>query len=254
MLGFSRGSYTIRSLCGLINNVGILKRPDAKLIVTAFKHYKRSGRKYHPDGAASVAFRKKYSHPKMKIKFVGVWDTVGAMGIPIRFLGFLSAKDEFYDTKIGPNVDIARHALGIDEFRSDFEPTIWEPRPELDIQQVWFAGAHSDVGGGYYAKGSVPLLSDTPLKWMMNEAGKAGLTLEKHLDQRLRESATAKLHLSRRSFFRLKRAFYRPLEHGKGATLIHKSVRQRWDKDRRYRPKNLVSFLEANDGWGTLVS
>ncbi len=149
LFGFSRGAYTIRSLCGMIYNVGILKRPDAKLIQAAFDHYKRPGRKHHPDGEASVAFRSRHSHPSRTIEFVGVWDTVGAMGIPLRFLGFLERKDEFYDTKIGPNVRIARHAMAIDEIREDFEPTVWRPQLNMDIEQVWFAGAHGDVGGGY---------------------------------------------------------------------------------------------------------
>ena len=131
LFGFSRGAYTVRSLCGLINNCGIIKRPDARLIQQAFTHYKRSGAKYAPDGEASVEFRKRYSHPSRKIKFVGVWDTVGAMGIPISFLGLFEDKDEFYDTKLGRNVEIARHALAIDENRSDFEPTIWTPRGDM---------------------------------------------------------------------------------------------------------------------------
>jgi uncharacterized protein (DUF2235 family) len=95
LFGFSRGAYTVRSLCGLINNCGILKRPDARLIQAAFDHYKKPGKDYHPEGVESRRFRASHSHPSRKVAFVGVWDTVGALGIPFSFLGLLDKKDEF---------------------------------------------------------------------------------------------------------------------------------------------------------------
>ena len=148
--GFSRGAYTVRSLCGLINNCGILKRADASLIQTAFDHYKRAWPDYAPEGKASVVFRKKHAHAESrKIKFVGVWDTVGAMGIPMSFLGLFDNRDEFYDAKLGMNVEVGRHALALNERRIDFQPTLWLPREGVDMQQVWFAGCHGDVGGGH---------------------------------------------------------------------------------------------------------
>ena len=117
LFGFSRGAYTIRSLCGMINNCGILTRPDANLIQAAFDLYKTPGKEFKPEGQGSIDFRSQHSHSEMSrdVKFVGVWDTVGAMGIPISFLGLFDDKDEFYDTKIGRNVSIARHALAVDE-------------------------------------------------------------------------------------------------------------------------------------------
>jgi uncharacterized protein (DUF2235 family) len=248
--GFSRGSYTIRCLCGLINNCGILKRPDAALIQSAFDHYKKPGAAYAPSGKESIAFRNLYSHPSRQIKFVGVWDTVGAMGIPLSFLGMFNDKDEFYDTKIGKNVSIARHALAIDEHRSDFEPTVWIPQPDMDIQQVWFSGAHSNIGGSYKPDKDGSLLSDIPLAWMLKEAKKAGLALESHLQQKLNPNPLATLHNSRRTFYRVKKKFYRPLDHKKGDILIHQSVKQRWENDIRYRPKNLQAYLENFD-WPT---
>lgn len=250
LFGFSRGAYTIRSLCGMINNCGIVKRPDARLIQEAFEYYKRSSAPYKPNGAKSIQFRRNHSHPSRAIQFVGVWDTVGAMGIPLSFLGFLEDKDEFYDTEIGSNVTIARHALAIDELRSDFEPTIWHPKPGIDIKQVWFAGAHADIGGGYPADSDGTSLSDIPLQWMMSEAKKAGLTTEPHLQQRLRGNALATLHQSRRKFYRIKKKYYRPLDHNKGPILIHKSVKQRWENDPSYqkKSKNLKAYIQAK-GW-----
>ncbi|THF72361.1 MAG: DUF2235 domain-containing protein [Methylophaga nitratireducenticrescens] len=254
LFGFSRGAYTVRSLSGLIYNCGILKRPDAKLIEEAFEHYKKPGYSYAPDGEKSIAFRDAHSHKSRNIKFVGVWDTVGALGIPISFLGLLDKKDEFYDTKIGPNVDIARHAMAIDEVRSDFEPTIWDPREKLDLKQVWFAGVHSNIGGSYAPdKQTGGLLSDIPLQWMMQQAAQAGLVLEPHLKTSLNCRYDATLHNSRKHIYRSKSPLYRPINHNKGDILIHQSVKQRWDNDKDYRPKNLLEFLENNAGWPELV-
>lgn len=254
LFGFSRGAYTVRSLSGLIYNCGILKRPDARLIEEAFEHYKKPGYSYAPDGEKSIAFREAHSHKSRNIKFVGVWDTVGALGIPISFLGLLDKKDEFYDTKIGPNVDIARHAMAIDEVRSDFEPTIWDPRENLDLKQVWFAGVHSNIGGSYAPdKQTGGLLSDIPLEWMMQQAAEAGLVLEPHLKGSLNGRFDATLHNSRKHIYRSKSPLYRPIDHDKGEILMHQSVKKRWDNDNDYRPKNLLAFLEKNGSWPTLV-
>ena len=252
LFGFSRGAYTVRSLCGLINNCGILRWPDAQLIQTAFEHYKRPGRAYHPDGEKSVAFRAQHSHVSRKIRFIGAWDTVGALGIPFSFLGLLDRRDEFYDTKIGPNVAIARHALGIDEVRADFEPTIWQERAGLNLKQVWFSGVHSNVGGSYAPDRDGGLLSDIPLQWMLAEAGAVGLAIETHLKQSLQPKATARLPNSRKHLYRSKPKFYRVIDHGDGEVLIHRSVKARWDADAKYRPRNLRAYLAAN-GWPALV-
>ena len=254
LFGFSRGAYTVRSLCGMINNCGILKRPDARLIERAFEVYKKPSRAYAPRGEKSVAFRAEHSHRSRQITFVGVWDTVGAMGIPISFLGLFEDKDEFYDTKIGRNVTAARHALAIDELRSDFEPTVWMPRPTMDLVQVWFAGAHSDLGGGYARDEDGTCLSDLALEWMLREAKGYGLTAETHLRRGLAGNPLATVHRSRRSFYRVKKRYYRPIDHGKGEVLIHRSVRERWDSDARYRPKNLADYLESRaEQWPTIV-
>lgn len=247
LFGFSRGAYTIRSLCGLINNCGILQRPDAALIQKAFNHYKRKGAAFAPEGLESIKFRKQHSHPSREVKFVGVWDTVGAMGIPISFLGLFEDKDEFYDNKIGPNVKIARHAMAIDEHRKDFKPTIWEPR-DIDMQQVWFVGAHGNVGGNYKPDKDGSQLSDIALDWMVRQAGLAGLRLEAHLEKSLKPKSTASLLNSRRSFYRVRGKHLRPIHHGKGEVLIHKSVKTRWDRDPKYRPANLVEYIDRF-GW-----
>lgn len=250
LFGFSRGAYTVRCLCGLINNCGILKRPDARLIQQAFDHYKKSSAPFAPSGDKSLEFRQKHSHESREIKFVGVWDTVGAMGIPLSFLGFFEDKDEFYDTKIGRNVRVARHALALDEHRSDFEPTIWQVRENMDMQQVWFVGAHSNIGGSYKPDRDGSLLSDNALLWMINEAQRFNLGLEPHLKASLHPNPLATLHDSRRNFYRIKQAYLRPLDPSKAPILLHHSVKVRWEQDPQYRPKNLQAYLDRY-GWPT---
>jgi len=250
--GFSRGAYTIRSLCGLINNCGILKRPDAKLIEKAFKHYKNPKKDYQPNGKKSIQFREDYSFDEQIITFVGIWDTVGALGIPFSFMGLLDKEDEFYDNKMGPNIQTARHALAIDELRSDFEPTIWEPRKNLNLKQVWFAGVHTDIGGSYPPdKNTGYMSSDISLKWMLEEAMTFNLCIESHLIESLNPRFDSKIHKSRKNIYRSKKAYYRPIDHGKGEILIHQSVKDRWDNS-KYRPKNLKKYIDKH-GWTKLV-
>jgi len=117
LFGNSRGAYTVRALCGFINNCGIVKRPDAKLIAQAFRIYKDPAPLHYPDGQGSKYFRSAHPHRSRKVHFVGAWDTVGALGIPFSLMGLLQSEDEFYDTKMGANVAFARHALAIDEQR-----------------------------------------------------------------------------------------------------------------------------------------
>lgn len=248
LFGFSRGAYTIRSLCGLINNCGILKRPDAALIEQAFANYKKVSDKWAPKGEAAQRFRERHAHPSRGIRFAGAWDTVGALGIPFSLLGLFDRTDEFYDTKLGPNVRIARHALAIDERREDFEPTLWQPREGLDLEQIWFAGVHGDIGGGYESDEKGRLTSDFPLTWMMDEARAAGLALEAHLPESLRPSIKAPVHRSVRHIYRFRGKAARPLEVAARATRFHHSVKKRWETDRDYRPENLRKYVDRH-GW-----
>ena len=252
LFGFSRGAYTVRALCGLINNCGILKRADARLISKAWKIYKNPSRKNYPKGEAAKLFRNNHSHPSRKVHFVGVWDTVGALGIPFSLMGLFESDDEFYDTKMGSNVTIARHALAIDEKREDFEPTIWTPRPGVDLKQVWFSGVHSDVGGSYPPDKHTGIkASDTPLAWMIDEARSAGLEIEPHLTKSLTDGTKGKLHVSRKRVYRLKPPLHRPLIIDDKPTKIHPSVKDRYLADASYRPTRLKKLVKEL-GWDKL--
>ena len=252
LFGFSRGAYTVRALCGLINNCGILKRPDAALISEAWKIYKSPSDKNHPGGKASLAFRSNHCYASKKVHFVGVWDTVGALGIPFSLMGLFEKDDEFYDTKMGSNVSYARHALAIDEQREDFEPTVWTPRPGVDLKQVWFSGVHTDVGGSYPPDKKTGLRSsDIPLAWMIGEAAKAGLKIEPHIKSALNEDIKAKLHKSRNHVYRLKSPLHRELMIDGKPTKIHPSVKSRYLADTSYRPPRLKELVEQL-GWDKL--
>lgn len=253
LFGFSRGAYTVRALCGLINNCGILRRPDAKRIAEAWEIYKSSSKSNHPGGDTAKNFRNDHCHRSRKVHFVGVWDTVGALGIPFSLMGLFEGKDEFYDTKMGSNVSFARHALAIDEQRQDFEPTIWTPRPGVDLKQIWFAGVHADVGGSYKPdKDSGLIAADAPLKWMLNEAVKEGLKIEPHIKSRLTDAVRAKTHKSRNHVYRFKKPLHRPLIIDNKPTQIHASVKERYLADSSYRPPQLKQLLADNAGWDGL--
>lgn len=249
LFGFSRGAYTVRAISGLIYNCGIVKRPQARLSLQAWNIYKSTAKKNHPDGDGAVAFRRQNAHPSRDIAFVGVWDTVGALGIPFSLLGLFDAKDEFYDTKMGPNIAVTRHALAIDERREDFAPTLWTPRPGVDLKQVWFAGVHSDVGGSYGPdETSGACGSDAPLGWMVDQAEQAGLGFERHIRTGLTAGWKAPIHKSRRHIYRFRDPLVRDLAPEGKPTKVHASVKKRYRRDSAYRPTNLKKLLGAG-GW-----
>ncbi len=253
LFGFSRGAYTVRALSGLINNCGILKRPDAKRIFEAWDIYKSSSDANHPSGDDAMQFRTDYCHRSRKVHFVGVWDTVGALGIPFSLMGLFESKDEFYDTKMGSNVSFARHAMAIDEQREDFEPTVWESRTGVDLKQVWFAGVHADIGGSYPPDRDTKLIAaDAPLKWMLSEAKKKGLRIEPHITTALTDGVKANIHKSRNHVYRFKTPLIRPLVIDDQPTKLHPSVKERYLADSSYRPPQVKELLGDNEDWSLL--
>jgi len=123
--GFSRGAYTVRSLGGFIRNCGLLRREHADRIPEAYQLYRKRTKASGPNEQGAVDFRQKYAVADITIiEFIGVWDTVGALGIPMPFLGTLGESEYlFHDTVPSKIVRHARHAVSIDENREDFEPT-----------------------------------------------------------------------------------------------------------------------------------
>ncbi len=186
LFGFSRGAYTARSLAGMIRNCGILCVQHADQVEEAFALYRDRTSETHPRALASQIFRDMYAHDDDEIHFIGVWDTVGALGIPTELPGWdwLSQRLHgwerlwgFHDTQLSSHVRHAYHALSIDETREPFQPTLWTQDPDpgaQTLEQVWFAGVHTDVGGG----ARDPSLSDIALLWMVEKAQACGLEVK----------------------------------------------------------------------------
>ena len=244
LFGFSRGAYTVRSLAGFIRNCGLLKREHAAQIPAAYRLYRKRTRNSSPDQAAAITFRQRFAVANLTdISFVGVWDTVGALGIPVPFWGTLGEKEFlFHDTAPSKIIRCARHAVSIDENREDFTPTLWDNKPGFDLQQVWFAGVHSDIGGGYKEHG----LSDQACAWMLQQAEQKGLKFEQHLPNSLSPDATAVQHNERKGIYRLRPEAVRPV-----SGLVHQSVKQRWDADvggYRSKSKALTALLARVGG------
>jgi len=209
LVGFSRGAYTVRSLGGLLNQCGLPDLTGVKSdegwrrIKTAFK----SGYRERKDRADWAEDWKFHHESKTPIRFMGVWDTVGALGIPddLALLNLLDrpANWRFHDTTLGSNVEVARHAVALDEIRSSFTPTLWTSHSDCtDMKQVWFPGVHSDVGGGYAETG----LSDGALQWMIQEAKKAGLAFNAALTRQIKPDPLAVLHDSLKGLFEIHRS------------------------------------------------
>ncbi len=178
LFGFSRGAFTARSTAGLVRNCGILRRQHLDRLGEAYALYRSRGG--HPRGMQAELFRRSFSH-EPRIHFIGVWDTVGALGIPLDRLRFLNPfiwRDQFHDTDLSTKVDYAYQALAIDEKRWLFPPAMWTRRPdaskEQTLEQVWFAGVHGDVGGGY----PDPALAEIALLWMVDRARSGGLAFD----------------------------------------------------------------------------
>jgi uncharacterized protein (DUF2235 family) len=264
--GFSRGAFTARSTVGLVRNCGILRPAERHRIKQAYALYRHPDRDTEPAGIAAELFRRSYSCSDVFVDFVGVWDTVGALGIPID--GFrpplLSKLWTFHDTKLSRYVLHAYHAIAIDERRRPFRPTLWVKQSdagEQKLEQVWFAGVHCDVGGGYRD----PSLSEIPLLWMAGKARDCGLAFkpdhlvvrEPRLESAARRSGievapdpAGKLSDSRTRFYRLLPSYDRKLAGEDGAEVdggsLASSARTRHEADGSYRPPGVSEWLAAD--------
>jgi uncharacterized protein (DUF2235 family) len=267
LFGFSRGAYTARSLAGLIRNCGILKTDDVDQVDAAYAFYRDRTSRSHPRSIASQLFRESHSHPPEPIHFIGVWDTVGALGIPNEFPGWKEMSQVFtgweqlwgfHDTQLSALVTNAIHALSIDEQRASFKPTLWTQDPEgaaaQNLKQVWFAGVHSEVGGGTADKS----LSDIALLWMAEQARQAGLGFvagQPHTgwpDQEIAPAApdyAGELHDSRHGLFKLEHPYHRlaepPVAADRGQSISSTAARRVAERINRYAPEGFDAYLAA---------
>lgn len=205
LFGFSRGAYTARSLCGLIRKCGVLKPEHIARADEAMQLYRRRENQ-GPDSPNAQSFRSAYAsayvHPSLielplsqgrpqdaakmlRVTYLGVWDTVGALGVPERvpLSSMINQRHRFHDSSLSKCVEWARHAVAIDETRNAFSPTLWSEESiaainnihrEFRVEQDWFPGNHGSVGGG----GEHRKLSDAALLWIAEGAERAGLALD----------------------------------------------------------------------------
>jgi uncharacterized protein (DUF2235 family) len=202
LFGFSRGAYTVRVLAAFIHVMGLFPPDQLNLAPRALTAYKRASA---ASGRAKAAKFDEAAVPETSgelmqawqfariadgrfapIEFVGVWDTVASVIVPRSDRFWLPDLQTLRFTRTNPSVKTFRHAMAVDERRRMFrlnawtEPQVFRPKPFLpssaipqDIKQVWFAGVHADIGGGYPETESA--LSKFPLKWMIDEAAAKGL-------------------------------------------------------------------------------
>jgi hypothetical protein len=271
------GVYTARSLAGLIAKLGILKPGSPIGVAQLFSRYKRSdeetiGQLLELRDAGKLEnitleerWMLKYSQP-VKIKVVGVWDTVGSLGFPAFAIPGISRPTFGYlHTGLRIQIEHGYHALAIDEHRKAFEPTLWDvrtpkdpnearaaPRPISNVEQRWFVGAHANVGGGY----ETDLLAQAPLRWIMKKASLYGLTFRNDVDID-GDIFSAPINDSYKEFMngaysKASRPFYRTIgqepdlrddgTHTNVNETIDQSVFDRWRTVQSYRPSNLAEW------------
>ncbi|CAO3600236.1 unnamed protein product [Absidia cylindrospora] len=203
VIGFSRGAYAARSLVGMLYNVGVLasQHMTPRNLRAAYEFYRHRSPKTTPESTEAYAFRKQYQCMNPLIRFLGCFDTVGSLGIPKLpfYMGgsllqrLFHQRYHFHDTNISPWVQSAFHAIAIHEQRQWFQPVLMKyaakPYCEQELVQLWFAGTHSDVGGGKddpQDANSSPngsLLANKALKWMMEMGRERGIVFTKPISE-----------------------------------------------------------------------
>jgi uncharacterized protein (DUF2235 family) len=260
LFGFSRGAYTVRSLAGLLRNSGLLRPESADQEDDAFALYRDRNDSAHPNAPRATWFRARHAYPPVTISCIGVWDTVGALGLPVEFFdGLTHQKYAFHDVTLSSRVQNAFHALAIDERRKPFAPTLWE-QPAEDrgknwVEQAWFPGVHANVGGGYPDAS----LSDIALRWMIERVTeRCGLAVDELFLARITNpSPTGRLYDSRNLGYRMLGELERQIDVRAAANerrgvrtweYVHESAQRRLrdtaSTAAAYRPRNLAAYLE----------
>ncbi len=233
LLGFSRGATTVRSLSGFIHLFGMLPKSRPELIKEAYKIYSIDDEKKRETLANE--FVKRHHTMWTMVEFLGVWDTVSALGVPNKFLDMVVDKipffkHSFHNLKLCESVLHGRHALAIDDERLTFHPRVWDKEltnkdKGQTMKQVWFCGMHTDVGGGYKEH----TLSDIPFMWMIDEAKSKGLKIYPKHKVTITPDQNGTMHNSRDTFwtkfYKQEKRTWNNESHGK--PVIHYSVLKR---------------------------
>jgi uncharacterized protein (DUF2235 family) len=248
LFGFSRGAYTARSLAGLIRNCGILKPEYINLVDKAYELYRDRNDYTKPDSDLMICFRERYCCEDItRIHFIGVWDTVGALGLPLRAWRYYNLQRyKFHDVTLSSTIDYAYQALAVDEHRAPFVPALWEASGDhkhsgnKHMEQRWFAGVHCDVGGGYTENG----LSHQTLKYLIEKAQNVGLNFDAIELAKIHPNPLAKKHNSFTFWYWFTGMVWRKAKVKiKGKVypnqVIDDSVYERMKAFDNYRPKNI---------------
>lgn len=180
LFGFSRGAYSVRSLSGLLNTVGLISKNELRYVPHAYAYYHTPTEKRRSSPHYDLIHQLNRRIPPA-IKFLGVWDTVGALGVPMpglrriqNWIGkrWKSVRVGFHNCRLVSEVENAFQGLALDERRGPFRPALWDASTgQKRIQQVWFPGVHRNVGGGCKNEG----LSDIAFRWLASRAVECGL-------------------------------------------------------------------------------
>ncbi len=176
-VGYSRGAYAVRSLAGVIDMMGLIKSEHAteRAVATAYRHYR-----VDPKADAARQFRQSYCHETVPIKAVAVWDTVKALGVRLPGIWRYSMRNHaFHNHALGPSVENGFHALAHDETRVAYAPVMWLCAADWPgkMEQVWFKGTHSDIGGQIEGHADRRPLANIPLVWMLDRLESCGVPL-----------------------------------------------------------------------------
>ena len=177
LFGYSRGAFAVRSLAGVLDRIGLVKHDCAteRMVTLAWRHYERA-----PDSPAARAFAQGFCHQQTPVEMVGVWDTVKALGLRLPFF-WMFAQDQhgFHNHQLGASVRHGFHALALHETRAAFAPVLWDCPPDWqgNVEQMWFRGAHGDIGGQIGGFAPARPLANIPLVWMLDRAEALGLML-----------------------------------------------------------------------------
>ena len=179
LIGYSRGAFAVRSLGGVIDRVGLLRRECAteRNIRTLYRHYRKD-----PHGPDACAFARAHCHTAAPIEAIAVWDSVKALGLRWPLVWRLFEKGHcFHSAHLGHSVKNGFHALAMDETRAAFVPVLWQKDAAFQghVEQVWFRGAHADVGGQLGGYEAARPLANIPLVWMLDRLAMCGVTLPK---------------------------------------------------------------------------
>lgn len=191
LFGFSRGAYAVRSLAGIIDMIGLLRADHAteRNIRTAYRHYECS-----PSSTVVKAFVDSHCHEKIEIDMIGVWDTVKSLGLNVPVFWRLSIKrNAFHNHELGTSVQHGYQALALDENRVAFSPVLWNSEKDWPghVEQMWFRGAHGDIGGQLGAHIESRPLANIPLVWILGKAESCGLPLPSNWQARFPQDVNA---------------------------------------------------------------